>query len=87
MSGNLSTDGTVLKQVGNCGKSKLYFTNIEFDEFIQKKGVRKVKDIANTDKLQVCSKTTIFFGYLQAANDVCMVFRIIIISAKRHFRH
>jgi tetraacyldisaccharide 4'-kinase len=41
---------------------KLYFTNIEFDEFIySEKGVRKVKDITNTDKLLVAgSKTTIF---------------------------
>jgi hypothetical protein len=56
--------------------------------FIQKKAVRKVKDIANTDKLLVAGiAKPQSFGYLQAANDVCMVFRIIIISAKRHFRH
>jgi tetraacyldisaccharide 4'-kinase len=36
------------------GNQKLYFTNIEFDEFIySEKAVRKVKDIANTDKLLV----------------------------------
>jgi tetraacyldisaccharide 4'-kinase len=59
------------------GNQKLYFTNIEFDEFIySEKGVRKVKDIANTDKLLVAgiAKPQSFFGYLQAANDVCMVF-------------
>jgi tetraacyldisaccharide 4'-kinase len=56
----------------------LYFSNIEYDEFIySEKGVRKVKDIASTDKLLVAgiAKPASFFAYLQTANDVCMDFR------------
>jgi tetraacyldisaccharide 4'-kinase len=59
------------------GNQKLCFTNIEFDEFVySEKEVRKVKDIASTDKLLVAgiAKPQSFFGYLQAANDRCMTF-------------
>jgi tetraacyldisaccharide 4'-kinase len=52
---NLSaTDRNSIKnRLEIAGNQKLYFTNIEFDEFIySEKGVRKVKDIA-TDKLLV----------------------------------
>jgi tetraacyldisaccharide 4'-kinase len=56
------------------GNQKLYLQILSFDVYSEK-AVRKVKDIANTDKLLVAGiAKPQSFGYLQAANDVCMVF-------------
>ena len=65
---------TRLKIAGN---QKLYFTSIEYDEFIySENGVRTVKDSVNTDKLLLAgiAKPASFFAYLQSENEVCMEF-------------
>jgi tetraacyldisaccharide 4'-kinase len=65
---------TRLKIAGN---QKLYFTSIEYDEFIySENGVRTVKDSVKTDKLLLAgiAKPASFFAYLQSQNEVCMEF-------------
>jgi hypothetical protein len=61
---------------------------LSFEFIYSEKAVRKVKDIANTDKLLVAGiAKPQSFGYLQAANDVCMVFGSSSFQQKKRFRH
>lgn len=74
---SLAEQNSIKNRLRIAGNQELYFTNIEYDEFIySEKEVRKVKDIVNTDKLLLAgiANPASFFAYLQTANDVCMDF-------------
>jgi tetraacyldisaccharide 4'-kinase len=74
---SLAEQNSIKNRLTIAGNQELYFTNIEYDEFIySEKEVRKVKDIASTDKLLLAgiANPASFFAYLQTANDVCMDF-------------
>jgi tetraacyldisaccharide 4'-kinase len=74
---SLAEQNSIKNRLRIAGNQELYFTNIEYDEFIySEKEARKVKDIGITDKLLLAgiAKPASFFAYLQAANDVCMEF-------------
>jgi tetraacyldisaccharide 4'-kinase len=74
---SLAEQNSIKNRLRIAGNQELYFTNIEYDEFIySEKEARKVKDIGSTDKLLLAgiAKPASFFAYLQAANDVCMEF-------------
>jgi tetraacyldisaccharide 4'-kinase len=74
---SLAEQNSIKNRLRIAGNQELYFTNIEYDEFIySEKEVRKVKDIASTDKLLLAgiANPASFFTYLQTANDVCMDF-------------
>ncbi|PKH67742.1 tetraacyldisaccharide 4'-kinase [Flavobacterium sp. ALD4] len=73
----LAEQNSIKNRLRIAGNQELYFTNIDYDEFIySEKEARKVKDIGSTDKLLLAgiAKPASFFAYLQAANDVCMEF-------------
>ena len=74
---SLVEQNSIKNRLRIAGNQELYFTNIEYDEFIySEKEARKVKDIGSIDKLLLAgiAKPASFFAYLQAVNDVCMEF-------------
>jgi tetraacyldisaccharide 4'-kinase len=74
---SLAEQNSIKNRLRIAGNQELYFTNIEYDEFIySEQEVRKVKDIVSTDKLLLAgiANPASFFTYLQTANDVCMDF-------------
>jgi tetraacyldisaccharide 4'-kinase len=73
----LAEQNSIKNRLRIAGNQEVYFTNIEYDEFIySEQEVRKVKDIVSTDKLLLAgiANPASFFTYLQTANDVCMDF-------------